>query len=154
MVDLGRDLLVLPGFAASDAAAFDLGITARAPVGLKLPTGARESLEFERVEGRELIAQAMILRLLTPIGSLAELGHAGYGSRLHELLGRNKTETLRALCRAYVLEVVVQEPRVANQAVALDFDPQQEAPDSFVFVLAVAPVSGGDAVTLNLEVAL
>lgn len=154
MGTFGTDLFVLSGFAASDADAFDLQTEPRPPTGLRLPEGKGEVFDFTRVDGRELIAQAMVLRLVTPQGALSELGHAGYGSRLHELIGRNKTDSLRALCRTFVLEAVAQEPRVEDKAVALEFDPQREQADNFIFVLAVKPVAGGDPVTLNLEVAL
>jgi phage baseplate assembly protein W len=104
--------------------------------------------------GRENLAQALILRLLTPRGSLEALGHAAYGSRLHELIGQRKTSALRNLCRAFVLEAVAQEPRVESKAVALMFDELAERFDSFVFTLVVQPVTEGDPVSLGLEIGL
>jgi phage baseplate assembly protein W len=103
---------------------------------------------------RENLAQALILRLLTPRGSLAALGHASYGSRLHELIGQNKTAALRNLCRAFILEVVAQEPRVEDQAVEITFDEQAETLSSFVFTLAVRPRTGDEPIGLTLEVGL
>src|SRR3954447_18132522 len=54
------------------------------------------------VAGRANLAQALIVRLLTPRGSLAGLGHPAYGSRLGELVGRRNDVTARNLARLYV----------------------------------------------------
>jgi phage baseplate assembly protein W len=113
-----------------------------------------EVIDLATIDGRENLAQALTLRLLTPRGSLADLGHAEYGSRLGELIGGRKTEALRALCRAYVLEAVAQEPRVEDTAVSLEFDIPSEGPSEFRFVLAVQPRTGEDIVTLDLVAAL
>ncbi len=64
------------------------------------------------VSGRDNLAQAIILRLLTPRGELAELGHPEYGSRLHELIGRQNTETTRNLVRLFILDSLQLEPRI------------------------------------------
>ncbi|WOD39721.1 hypothetical protein [Nodosilinea sp. E11] len=148
---LGIDLAVVPNLVAHDAAALDL-VTERRPIRGKLVGGAREAFDLKTLGDRENLAQALLLRLLTPVGALAELGHGSYGSRLHELIGERKTPALRNLCRAYVLEVVAQEPRVQDKAVELTFDPEAETLDSFVFTLAVQPVLEGDPLVLSLEV--
>lgn len=163
---LGTDLSVLIGFVAHDASVIDLQRTQRpytplvarlleahgnppAPPGTRLPVH-----DLTTVSERENVAQAMILRLLTPQGSLTALGHPGYGSRLHLLVGEPKSDALRNLCRVYVLEAVRQEPRVQDAATQLDFDVSSEGADEFRFTLGIAPVTGGDPVTLGLEVAL
>lgn len=151
---LGTDLAVAPFLVAHDAAAMDLTLVSKpgrgqATIGLRTPL-----VDFGTISGRENLAHALLLRLLTPRGSLAELGHAAYGSRLHELIGRPKTSALRDLCRAYVLEVVAQEPRVEDKALALVFDPAAETLDSFVFTLIVQPVDQGDPLQLDLEVGI
>jgi phage baseplate assembly protein W len=66
------------------------------------------------VAGRDNLGQAILMRLLTPRGELAELAHPEYGSRLHELIGRQNTETTRHLVRLYILESLAQEPRIAK----------------------------------------
>jgi phage baseplate assembly protein W len=175
---LGTDLRVVlgpPGMAAYDAAALDLRsrpttvqrTTANAVLGQPVPStraeaqgwqpepaGANDLSDLDTITGRENLAQALILRLLTPKGALADLGHPGYGSRLGELIGKGKTEELRGLCRAYLLEAIRDEPRVENSPLAIVFDPAREQPWDFVVELVVQPVSGGDPVTLGLEVAL
>jgi hypothetical protein len=75
------------------------------------------------------------------------------------LIGRRKTEELRNLCRAFVLEAVAQEPRVEPKAEQLEFDLDAERQDNFVFTLAVKPrktpiTPGGDPVAVSLEVGL
>lgn len=151
----GRDLLVTPNMVAHDAASLDLGRATR--VQRRPRPGQPQALDdLALVDGRENLAQALLLRLLTPRGALAALGHADYGSRLGELIGRGKTEALRQLCRAYVLEAVAQEPRVRPKLVALQFEREQERIDNFVFTLAVQPITPDDAaaLTLQLEVGL
>lgn len=158
---LGTDVAVVPGFAAHDAQVIDLTERGRTLTPLLVRLLAAHGLEdppaaadLASVEGRENLAQALVLRLLTPRGALAALGHPDYGSRLGELIGEHKTEALRARCRAFVLECVAQEPRVQDAATELAFDPLQERVDSFVFLLGVLPVAGGDPITLGLELAL
>lgn len=55
------------------------------------------------VRGKQNLAQAVIIRLLTPLGELSPLGHPEFGSRLHEVIGRQNTETQRHLARLYIL---------------------------------------------------
>lgn len=151
---LGIDLAVIPNLVAHDAAALDLVQRTRV-LRQRLPgSGALEAIDLVTIDGRENLAQALMLRLLTPRGALTALGHAQYGSRLHELIGHNKTEALRNLCRAFILEVVAQEPRVEDQAVEITFRPDEETSASFVFTLAVKPRTGDAPIGLTLEVGL
>lgn len=151
----GNDLSVVPSMVAHDAAALDLRRKTR--VLRRARPGQPDTLDdLDLIAGRENLAQALLLRLLTARGALATLGHADYGSRLGELIGRGKTEELRNLCRAFVLEAVAQEPRVQPKAVELRFERDQEQIDNFVFTLAVRPITPADAaaITLQLEVGL
>lgn len=78
---------------------------------------ARRSLktrDFVRVSGDQNLAQAVIIRLLTPRGELAPLAHSEYGSRLPELIGAPRTETTRNLAKLYVIEALKQERRIAK----------------------------------------
>lgn len=148
---LGTDLVVAPFLVAHDASAIDL-TTRTHPLRGQSASGVSEVTDYETIVGRKNLAHALLLRLLTPRGSLSALGHAEYGSRLHELIGRNKTSALRDLCRAFVLEVVAQEPRVEDKAVEIVFDPLAETAESFVFSLGVRPLASDDPVILELEV--
>jgi phage baseplate assembly protein W len=147
------DLLVVPFFKAHDASPLDLTLRRRSPRGINAPN-ALEAHDLDTVQDRENLGQALILRLMTPQGSLRDLGHAAYGSQLYRLIGESKTEAQRNLCRAYVLEAVAQEPRVEPKAVALTFDPLAESVDSFVFTIEVKPLASADTLSLTLEVAL
>jgi phage baseplate assembly protein W len=137
----------------------DLAVTSRVAATVRpdgtVARGAQalpEVTDLATRSDQENLAQALILRLLTPVGSLAALGHPSYGSRLHELIGQPKDSARRNLCRAFVLAAVADEPRVAPAAVAFAFDPAAERPDSFVFTVTVAPVAGGDPIGLTLQV--
>jgi hypothetical protein len=96
---LGIDLIVVPHLVAHDAAEVDL-IRRRSPMQVLPANGASEAFDLGTFSDRENLAQALVLRLLTPRGSLASLGHTAYGSRLHELIGRRKTKALRNLWRS------------------------------------------------------
>jgi phage baseplate assembly protein W len=173
-VDLGRDLRVIldaAGFGAYDSEALDLRTRSRPPHGTAATSGqphgkagaqgwAAEPADADRISdldviaGREAVAQALVLRLLTPRGSLAALGHATYGSRLGELIGENKTDALRGLCRAYILEAIREEPRVEQKPLSITFDIEREPLTAFAVQIVVQPVSGGDPLALGLEVTL
>lgn len=60
------------------------------------------------------LRQAIEIRLLTPKGELAALGHADYGSRLPDLIGGPNTATTRNLAKLYVIEALKQERRIAK----------------------------------------
>jgi len=150
---LGTDLVVIPYLATHDADQVDL-VRVQTRLRGKQVTGGGKPYDLQTFSGRENLAQALILRLLTPKGSLAGLGHAEYGSQLYRLIGEHKNGATRNLCRAYVLEAVAQEPRVEPKAVALNFDLDAETLDSFAFTLEVQPLAGGDPLSLNLEVAI
>lgn len=116
------------------------------------PSGS-VALDFATVGGRENLAQALILRLLTPRGALAALGHPEYGSRLPELTGRSNDETNRTFARLFTIEAISQEARVAkleNLRVAV----APGAPDTIRIAFSVLPVGGGDPLGLSLDVAL
>jgi phage baseplate assembly protein W len=150
---LGTDLSVAPNMVAIDASALDLTLKTRVIRGA--PLGTPNSVaDLAVLDGRQNLAQALLVRLLTPRGTLAGLGHAAFGSRLHELIGRRKTEELRNLCRAFVLEAIAQEPRVQPKATSLQFSPEEETYNDFVFTVAIQPIADSDPVLLSLGVGL
>ena len=75
---------------------------------------SRNLTDLGMVTGRRNLEQAIILRLLTPRGELAALGHPEYGSRVHELIGTPNTETTRNRMRLFILEALQQERRIAE----------------------------------------
>lgn len=143
---LVRDLLVTPFFRADSWATLDL--TADPP-----GAAAHEAVDLGVAVGADSLRQALILRLLTPEGSLADLGHAAYGSRLQELVGRPYNETLRLLARSFVLRAVAQEKRVAAVLALEVAPPSPDRPDTLRIDLRVQPAAGGDPLSLGIEVA-
>jgi phage baseplate assembly protein W len=75
---------------------------------------SRVVVDLGKVSGRDNLEQAIVLRLLTPRGELAALGHPEYGSRIHELIGQPNTENTRNRLRLFILEALQAERRVAE----------------------------------------
>ena len=104
--------------------------------GLGADLNVGKSGDLQVVSGRENLGQALMQRLLTRKGELGDLGHPGYGSRLHELVGRPNNAATRDLVRLYAKECVMQEPRVRD-----------------IVEIRVSPVTGDPyAVTLDITV--
>ena len=107
--------------------------------------------DLAAVRGRDNLGQALIVRLLTPLGGLAALGHPGFGSRLGELVGRLNDEQTRNLARLYTLQAVTEEPRVQSvEALLVSAVPGQ--PDRIRIELSVMPMDDDQALALGLEV--
>jgi phage baseplate assembly protein W len=70
--------------------------------------------DLATVTGADALTQALVLRLLTPMGELAALGHPSYGSRLAELIGELNTATNRNRLKVYTLQALSAEPRVVK----------------------------------------
>lgn len=101
--------------------------------------------------GRQNLAQAILNRLYTRRGALTGLGHPGYGSRLHQLIGEPDTRRTRALAEYYVRECLASDPRVA-EVVDVSFDPPARGStnrDVLVIRVTVQPV--GDEIPLALS---
>lgn len=111
----------------------------------KLP---RRAWDFIPREGLENLAQAVILRLLTPRGELADLGHPEYGSRVHELIGQENNTTKRNLLKLFILEALKLEPRVEKVA-ELKVEPSPGARSTVDVLLRVKPVGAATLVTIG-----
>jgi phage baseplate assembly protein W len=103
-----------------------------------VPGQPRRLGDLGRTAGRDNLAQAVIMRLLTPRGELEALGHPEYGSRLHELVGRPNTVSTRNLAKLYVLESLAAEPRV-QKVVRVDVGPSPGTRDRVDVLLQVLP---------------
>jgi phage baseplate assembly protein W len=114
-------------------------------------TGALQDLSA--VAGRENLAQALILRLLTQQGALAPLGHPEYGSRLVELIGQLNNETTRNQARLYTVEGVTQEKRVLK-LLDLAVDTPDGQPDTIRISFSVLPRDDDHPLSLALEINL
>ena len=78
------------------------------------PRTARGRTDLGLVADTDNLAQAVINRLKTHTGELAGLGHPGYGSRHHELMGEPNVERTRNLIKFHVLQALRDEPRIAQ----------------------------------------
>ena len=145
---LGTDLALTTLFAADEWGAHDLGPVlsrrGRRVTAAVLPDGslAPDPTDLATLGGRQNLAQSLILRLLTPLGTLGPLGHPGYGSRLGELIGRANDPAARFIARRYVLEAMAQENRVTLVALIFD-DPATADPGSLGFTAVVQPLLDG-----------
>ena len=113
----------------------------------------RREIDLATASGDDNLGQAVIMRLLTPRGELAELGHPAYGSRVHELIGERNTDTLRELLRLYILEALAMEPRI-DEIVQLEVRPHSQIRSLVEVTLLVRPVGRSRALTIgpfNLE---
>lgn len=99
---------------------------------------------------RANLAQALILRLLTPLGGLAPLGHPGYGSRLTELIGERNDEEHRNLARLFTIQAVAQERRAT--LIGLVVDVSADRADVIRISFSVLPVGSDDPLDLAVEV--
>jgi phage baseplate assembly protein W len=114
----------------------------------RVPARRDRLVDVGGVSGRENLGQAIIMRLLTPRGELSELAHPEYGSRLHELIGRQNTETTRNLGKLFILESLQAEPRV-EEVLEVTVEPTRGRRDSVSVLLRVKPVGAFPALTIG-----
>jgi phage baseplate assembly protein W len=111
-------------------------------------SGQTEVIDFRAVGGRDNLGQAVILRLLTPRGELTALGHPEYGSRLHELVGRQNTATTRNLAKLFILDSLQAERRIAS-VVAVDVSPDPVIRERIDVLVQVQPIGVSDPLTIG-----
>lgn len=140
-----RDLLVAPFHEGHSWGSLDLTPDPVQP-------GPGATVDLAVADGVDAIRQALLLRLLTPLGSLAPLGHAGYGSRLHELIGDLNTTMARQLARSFVLRALAQEPRVLEPLALEIEEPDPSTPDRLQIHVVVQTRDLADPVALSIEV--
>lgn len=114
---------------------------------------ATEHQDLCTTSGRENLAQAIINRLHTRLGELADLGHPAYGSRLHELVGEPDNARTRAFAEMYVRESLAQEPRI-QEVSAVVFEPSgRHRLELRVTVVPIASSTGeSGSLTLGLTI--
>ena len=140
----------VPLDAADSWGTLDLQVVAGGKGGLAQSGDIRDA---GSVAGRQNLAQALVLRLLTQLGALSPLGHPDYGSRLVELIGRLNDDTTRNLARLYTLEALKQEPRV-KQILDLTVETASDQIDTIRIGFSVLPLNDTDPLALALEVTL
>ena len=114
----------------------------------RVPNQPNPLADLGVVSGTDNLGQAVILRLLTPLGELAALAHPEYGSRLHELVGRQNTATTRNLAKLYILDSLRLEPRI-QKVVQLVVSAAQGVRDRIDIQLAVRPVGQTQTVVIG-----
>jgi phage baseplate assembly protein W len=112
------------------------------------PGGRGRVFELGTESGVNNLAQAILMRLLTPEGELSRLGHPEYGSRVHELVGRENVASTRNLMKLFILDALKREPRVAK-VVKLSVEPTKGARGSVDVLLRVTPVGRADVVQIG-----
>lgn len=112
------------------------------------PRLPRRAWDFVPRDGLENLAQAVLLRLLTPRGELAALGHPEYGSRVHELIGQENNTARRNLLKLFILEALKLEPRIARVA-ELRVTPSPGTRSTVDVLLKVQPVGASDLVVVG-----
>jgi phage baseplate assembly protein W len=117
---LGRDLLAI--HRVTDGRHEDADVATEWRISRGAPL-----IDALAVRGVENAVQAVIHRLKTVQGELADLGHPDYGSRHHRLIGQPNTEGNRNLVKLYVLQALALEPRI-EEILAADIvdDPQRD----------------------------
>ncbi len=144
---MGNDLLLTPFYAADSWGTLDLTLNPAVPV---YPD---DTVDLDVARGGDSLRQALLLRLLTAKGSLKELGHNEYGSRLHEIIGCENNETNRLRARSFVLQAISQEKRVAC-VLELRVLPDAALADRIHINLQVLPIDSKDPLSLGIEVDL
>jgi phage baseplate assembly protein W len=93
------------------------------------------------------LAQAIINRLRTRRGELADLGHPNYGSRLYQLVGEPNNERTRELARSSTRECLAQDPRV-KEVVSIIVEVPKNDPSRIDINITVLPI--GRSTALNI----
>jgi phage baseplate assembly protein W len=100
------------------------------------------------ISGRENLGQAILMRILTPMGELAALAHPDYGCRLWDLIGRPNTATTRNLMKLHILEALALEPRVAK-VLKVSVDDVPGTRGTVAIEIAVLPVAASNPIVIG-----
>jgi phage baseplate assembly protein W len=104
--------------------------------------------DFDTVADEDNLAQAIIARLATDEGELYDIGHADYGSRLHDVIGEVNNATTRQRIKAKVEECLVQETRI-KQVANINVVPDPDDPHAVDIEIAIVPIKGSDYLTVS-----
>jgi phage baseplate assembly protein W len=103
--------------------------------------------DLDLVDEEYNLGQAIINRLRTREGELADLGHASYGSRLYELIGEPNNEKTRDQVRTAARECISQEPRV-SEVIAINVAASRDNLNQIDVSISVMPI--GRSTVLNI----
>lgn len=113
-----------------------------------MPKGQGRRRDFATIDGGENLGQALLMRILTPRGELARLGHPEYGSRVHEIIGSGNTDTTRNLLKLFIIEAVQREPRV-EEIIEIKISPAPGLRDSVDVSLMVKAIGFVDTIHIG-----
>jgi phage baseplate assembly protein W len=102
---------------------------------------AQGVLDYDTVDGRDNLVQALKLRLLITRGEIGALGHPRYGSQVQELIGETMDRANLELLRRYVRVALKQDPRV-DEVSALVVTPRPDEPGAVDIRASVVAVTG------------
>jgi len=103
--------------------------------------------DLDLVSDEYNLGQAIINRLKTRRGELADLGHPNYGSRLYELVGEPNNKRTRGLARTYTAECIGQDPRV-KEVLSIIVKVPKDDPHRIDIDMTVLPI--GRSTALNI----
>jgi len=103
--------------------------------------------DLEIVKEEYNLGQAIINRLRTRLGELADLGHPNYGSRLYELVGEPNNERTRELAKAYIREGIMRDPRV-KEIINISVKPNKDDKRRIDMEITLLPI--GKSTALNI----
>lgn len=109
---------------------------------------AASLIDLETLSMQENLEQALLLRFLTPLGELTELGHPDYGSRLFELIGELNNETNRNRAKLYVLEALAAEHRVAQPPLLVKVTQNKAVPTEMDITIQLKPIDSDSILNL------
>lgn len=93
------------------------------------------------------LGQAIVNRLRTRQGELADLGHSSYGSRLYELIGEPNNERTRELAKMYTGACVAQDPRV-KEVLSVTVESPSDEPHRIDIRISVLPIESTTALNI------
>lgn len=138
---LGRDLMAL--YRVTDGRHEDLDLMTAATT-----VGGQVVKDLVGVGAVDNATQAVIHRIKTVQGELADLGHPDYGSRHHSLIGQPNTVRNQNLIKLYILQALALEPRI-RKILSADIVPGPQ-PDVVTILLSLSFI--GSAVPTDLVI--
>jgi phage baseplate assembly protein W len=105
-------------------------------------------VDLETLSTQDNLKQALLLRFLTRVGELAQLGHPDYGSRLFTLIGELNNENNRNRAKLYVLEALAAEPRVAQPPLLVRVTQNAKNPTEMDIELQLKPINSDSVLNL------
>jgi phage baseplate assembly protein W len=114
-------------------------------LGADVTVGSRNDLDI--VEGEDNLAQAIIARLSTDEGELNDIGHADYGSRLHNVVGEINNEATRQRIKGVVRQCLAQEPRI-KKVISINVFTVQKEPNRVNIEITILPIGSGVYLTV------